>query len=211
VDASLHRHEENNQHEETIMRFSILCRVTATVGVALLTIAVSAQTNTPGARFNAVAINTGDHLTRTFAERVHIVVNRWSTTGERDRLLKALFEKGPEKLLDVLTDMPRVGYFRTPNSLAYDLRYAQREALPDGGERATLLTDRYISFWEAANRTRTLDYPFTMIELQIKPNGVGEGKMSLAAKITGDGPSKSIFLENYATQPVRLSDVRREK
>ncbi len=193
------------------LRFSIPCRVAATVAVGLLASAVSAQTNTPGARFSAVAINTGDHLTRTFAERVHIVVNRWSTTGERDRLLKALFEKGPEKLLDVLTDMPRVGYFRTPNSLAYDLRYAQREALPDGGERAMLLTDRYIAFWEAANRTRTLDYPFTMIELQIKPNGVGEGKMSLAAKITGDGPSKSIFLENYATQPVMLSDVRREK
>jgi hypothetical protein len=188
-----------------------LARAIATAAIALATIAPAAQTNIPGAKFTAVAINTGDHLTRTFAERVQIVVNRWSTTGERDRLLKALFEKGPEKLLDVLTDMPRVGYFRTPNSLGYDLRYAQHTTLPDGGERATLLTDRYISFWEAANRTRTLDYPFTMIELHIKPNGVGEGKMSLAAKITGDGPSKTMFLEDYGTQPVRLSDVRREK
>jgi len=185
-------------------------RAIATAAVALATIAPSAQTNIPGAKFTATAVNMGEPGP-SFVQRVEIVVNRWSTTGERDRLFKALFEKGQEKLLDVLSDMPRVGYFRTPNSIGYDLRFAQHASLPDRGERAMLLTDRYVSFWEATNRPRTIEYPFTAIELEIKPNGVGEGKISLAARITGDGPSKMIFLENYATQPVMLSDVRREK
>jgi hypothetical protein len=116
-----------------------------------------------------------------------------------------------EKLLDTLTSLPRVGYFRTPNSIGYDLHYAQRDPLPDGGERVVLATDRHISFWEAANQPRSIDYPFTVIELRLNAEGAGEGKMSLAARITGDKESRLIMLENYATQPVMLNDVRREK
>jgi hypothetical protein len=59
------------------------------------------------------------------ADRVEIVVNRWSTAAERDRLLTVLFEQGSEKLLDALMDMAGVGYIRTPNSIGYDLHFAQ--------------------------------------------------------------------------------------
>jgi hypothetical protein len=168
------------------------------------------QTNGQPERFTAVAVNMGTPG-RTWADRVEIVVSRWSTMAERDRLLATLFEKGPDKLLDALTDLPRVGYFRTPNSIGYDLHYAQRTPLPDGGERIVLATNRYITFWEAANRPRSIDYPFTVIELHINADGMGEGKMSLATKIIGDKENKLIVLENYATQPVLLNDVRREK
>ena len=168
-----------------------------------------AQTNGSPERFTAVAINQGTPG-RAAADRVDIVVNRWSPNADRDRLLNVLFQKGPEKLLDTLTDLPRVGYFRTPTSLAYDLHFSQRTTLPEGGERIVLATDRHISFFEAANRPRTIDYPFTVIELRINRDGKGEGKMSIATKITGDKDNKTIVLENYATQPVMLNDVRRE-
>lgn len=185
-------------------------RVAATIGAALVTASLSAQTNMPGERFTAVAINMGEPGP-TWTARVQLVVNRWSSNADRDRLWKSLFDGGPKRLLDTLQRMPRVGYFRTPNDIGYDLRFAQRTSLPDGGERATLLTDRWVSFSEAANQSRTLDYPFTAIEFEIKPNGTGEGTMTLATKITGDEASKLLFYENYGTQPVRLSDVRREK
>jgi hypothetical protein len=45
----------------------------------------------------------------------------------------------------------------------------------DGGERIFLATDRYIGFWEATQRPRTVDYPFTYIELRLGPDGTGEG------------------------------------
>jgi hypothetical protein len=73
-----------------------------------------------------------------------------------------------------------------------------------------MATDRYIGFWEAANRPRTVDYPFTLIEMHIGADGRGEGKLSLATKIAYDKDSKEVVLENYATQPVQLTDVRRE-
>lgn len=41
-----------------------------------------------------------------------------------------------------------------------------------------LMTDRYIGAWEAANRPRTMDYPFTLIQLQGDKDGKGVGKAS---------------------------------
>ena len=162
-----------------------------------------------GERFSATAINTGGR--RAAVDRVEIVVNQWSPRAQRDRLIGVLFEKGPEKLLDVLQDLPKVGYFRTPESLAYDLRYAERTPLPDRGERVILATDRYVQFWEVARSSRTTDYPFTLIELRLDGDGRGEGKMSIATKITADKKNNTVELENWGLQPVQLKDVRRER
>ena len=49
-----------------------------------------------------------------------------------------------------------------------------------------LVTDRRIGFWEAANQPRSIDYPFTVIELRLNSDGEGEGKMSIATKIIAD-------------------------
>jgi hypothetical protein len=87
--------------------------------------------------------------------------------------LSALLEKGPEKLLSTLQDTKRVGYIRTPNSIGYDLHFARRTPGEDGGERIALATDRRIGFWEATNRPRSFDYPFTVIELHIGRDGRG--------------------------------------
>jgi len=154
-----------------------------------------------------MAVNMDSGRTST----VEMVVNRWSTEAERKRLLSVLLERGPEKLLDVLQAMPRVGYFRTPESLGWDVHYATHTPLPDGGERVVLATDRRINFWEARNRPRSIDYPFTVIELRVNGDGEGEGKMSIATKITVDKDSNTIVLENYGTQPVLLQSVKRER
>jgi hypothetical protein len=160
-------------------------------------------------RYVANAINIGTPG-RAAADTVEIAVERWSTDAERDRLMAVLLEKGPDKLLDELQKLPRVGYIRTPNSIGYDLHYARKAPAEDGGEHVVLATDRYITFWEAVNRPRTVDYPFTLIELRIGPDGKGEGKMSLATKIMFDKKRNEIVLENYQSQPVLLTDVRKE-
>jgi hypothetical protein len=172
---------------------------------ALVSLGGSAQTQGSPERFTAMAVNMDNGRTSA----VDIVVNRWSPDAERERLVNVLVENGPEKLLDVLQDMPRVGYFRTPQSLSWDLHYAQHNPLPDGGERVVAATDRRINFWEARNRPRSIDYPFTVIEMHLNRDGEGEGKMSIATKITVE--NRTIVLENYGTQPVLLQSVRRER
>jgi hypothetical protein len=158
-------------------------------------------------RFTAAAIN----MNRGAAGNIEIVVNRWSTDGERDRLMSVMMDKGPEKLLDALQDMPRIGYFRTPGSTGWDLHFARRLPGKDGGERVILVTDRRINFWEAANQPRSIDYPFTVIELRLNNDGEGEGKMSLATKIIADKEGNVVTLENYDLQPLLLTNVKKER
>jgi len=147
----------------------------------------------------------------TGAAVVEISVDRWSTEAEHNRLVNTLIEQGQEKLLDTLRDLPRAGFIRTPGNLGYDLRYARKEPIEEGGERIVIATDRPISFWEAANRPRTIDYPFTLIEIRLPKEGKGEGKMAVATKISFDKKKNTVELENYSSEPVRLQEVRIQK
>ena len=72
-------------------------------------------------------------------------------------------------------------------------------------------TDRRVEFWEARNQPRTIDYPFTLIDLRLKADGTGEGKASVATKITYNKKKNAVELENYASEPVRLNNVKMEK
>jgi len=177
------------------------------IAAAFISLVALAQTMGTPERYTAAAIN----MNRGAAGNIEIVVNRWSSDKDRDRLMSTLMEKGPEKLLDVLQDMPRMGYFRAPTSLGWDIHFARRVPLPDGGERVVLVTDRRIGFWEASRQPRSIDYPFTVIELRLNRDGEGEGKISVATKIIPDPENKIVTLENYDVQPVLLTNVRREK
>src|SRR5262249_46822060 len=174
-----------------------------------LTAHASAHAQTMGApeRFIANAVN----MNRGAAGPIEIVVNRWSTDAERDKLMAVMMDKGPDKLLDVLQEMPRMGYFQVHGNVGIDIHLARRIPQPDGGERVVLVTDRRIGFWEATNRPRSIDYPFTVIELRLNGDGEGEGKMSLATKIIADKENNIVTLENFDIQPVLLKNVRREK
>jgi len=165
---------------------------------------LGAQTSGQREEFSAAAI-VNDNL-GSGAGRVMMRVTRWSTEAERGRLTEALLTGGNDALLKALRDQKAVGSIRTPDSLAYDLRYAHEEPGEDGGRRIVLATDRPIGFWEARNQPRTIDYPFTVIQMQIDKNGEGKGTMSYATKITAKG--NTIELENFTSSPVMLNDIQ---
>ena len=156
------------------------------------------------------AINMSNIATGSNAV-VDIKVDRWSTEEERQKLITTFLEKGPGKLLDTLQDLKKVGYIRLPNTLGYDLHYAREAPLDEGGRKIVIATDRPIGFAEARNQPRTIDYPFTLIEIRLKPDGTGEGKMSVATKISMNKKTKTVELENYSSEPVRLTNVKIEK
>ena len=71
-----------------------------------------------------------------------------------------------------------------------------------------IATDRYIGFWEASNRPRTIDYPFTLIEIHLNKALEGDGKMAVATQIMFDKKKNTVELEHYASEPVRLNNVK---
>jgi hypothetical protein len=175
--------------------------------LALLTPWAAAQTQGDKEEFTAVAVvnnNLG-----AGAGTVLMRVTRWSTDAERTRLVNALIEKGPTALLDELRKMRPVGTIRTPDSIGYDLRYAHQTPAAEGGRRIVIATDRPIGFWEARNQPRTIDYPFTVIQMQIDRDGKGKGTLSYATKIMAR--EKTIELEDFATAPVMLTQIEARK
>ena len=171
------------------------------------TVAV-AQEDKPIEKFTAFAAS----LERGRAGAVEILINRWSTDEERDRLLTTLQEFGQDKLLDELQKIrPPVGRIRSPGSIGWDLYYARNHPNPDGNRRVVLATNRRVAFREAANNTRSMDYQFTLIELRLDATGKGEGKLVPAAKVTWDRDKKVLEIENYSALPVELLSVKAEK
>lgn len=181
--------------------------VSAVAALALAASAVAAQTHGVKEDFTAVAIVNNN--VASGAGTVLFSIDRWSTDAERKTLVATLRETGPGALLEELQDMRPVGRIRTPDSLGYDLRYAQQTPGEDGGRQIVIATDRPIGFWEAVNRPRTIDYPFTVIQMQIGRDGKGKGTLSVATKILAVGDV--IQLENFASAPVMLTEIRATK
>ena len=176
-------------------------------GLLIAPVLIDAQTMGQPERFSAMAVNMNVGRTGT----VEIVVNRWSTDAERTGLVQTALEKGPDKLLSTLQKLPRVGYIRSPESVGWDLHYAHHVALPDGGEQIVIATDRPIGFREASRQPRSIDYPFTVIEMRLNADGEGQGTMSVATKVIAEKDKQTITLENFSTTPVLLQSVKRER
>ena len=181
--------------------------VAAVAMAAALVVPVSAQNVKES--FTGFAINLNSYP-RTGT--IDFTIERWSTDEERNQLLSIIAEKKDptQPLLKALQKLPRVGWIRTPTSLGWDLRYAREFKGEDGGRRIVLATDRPIGFAEARNNSRTMDYPFTLIEIRLNAEDKGEGKILAGTKIFID-KNKNLVLENYAQQPVRFNEIRKVK
>ena len=147
---------------------------------------------------------------------VDFTIEKWSSEADRNNLLSILKEekdsyRANDKMLKVLQKMPKVGYIRTPDRLAWDLQYARQSPLPEGGRRIVLATDRPVGFREAASSARTLDYPFTIIEVQLDKDDKGVGKILAGTRLYIDKKSGELVLENYGQQPIRFNEIRRLK
>jgi hypothetical protein len=162
-------------------------------------------------RFTAfnVSMNAG------FAGTTEITIERWSTPAERQSLLALVKtakegQPGQRALLEALQKIePRVGSLATQKSLGWDLRYAYEFKLGDGTRQIVIATDKPVTFAAATTSGRIMDYPFTVIEIRMKPNAKGEGRMLSATSIVvKDG---RLELENYGQEPVSLTNITEER
>jgi len=183
--------------------------LSAAVLAALASVSLAAQPNVSGPqKFTAFAVDISNMTPRARTTPVDITINRWSSDADRDRLLDILRAQGQDAMLSAVQKLPVVGYFTTPGSLRYDLHFARQKDEAEGGRTIYLLTDRYVGSWEAANRPRTIDYPFTLFKLTVDKDGNGGGDATIYTKITAKD-SGTIELENFTNRPVMLNDVKR--
>jgi len=160
-------------------------------------------------RLRAWAVNLNN---RARTNSIEIVIERWSTEEEFEKLRGILIEKGGDELLPALQKItPRCGYTRTSNSLGWDIYFARETLMDDGTRKIVVATDRPISMWEARNSPRSRDYEFSLAEIRLRPDGKGEGKAITMAKLTYNQKTKTLEIENYQREPVRLNEITIEK
>jgi hypothetical protein len=178
------------------------------VAAATFTLPVSAQNVTE--KFTGFAINLNG---RAGTAIIDFTIERWSTDAERNLLLSLIKteHKENDQLVEALQKMKQVGTIRTPQTLAWDLRYARQFKDEEGGRRIVLITDRPIGFGEARNQARTMDYPFTIIEFRLNARDEGEGRILGGAKIFVDEKKKELVVENWGQQPTRFNNIKKQK
>jgi len=136
---------------------------------------------------------------------------RGARGGEPSEAPRATPESSLKAALSVA---PIVGHLWSSEVAGYSLRSASKIAEPNGGERIILITDRRLGawndLWTPAGTDAANGYEFSIIELRLNAKGEGEGKVSLAGKVTVDGAAKTIALENYDALAVVLKNVRRK-
>jgi hypothetical protein len=175
-----------------------------------------AQTAGQPIRLSAWAVSMANVATGVTGV-IDIRINKWSTAKERQELIATFLDKGQDGLLKALQKVPVKGRISTPGRmgpdpnqtrLGWDLRFAMQSVGEDGGMRILAATDRYMSFAEIRNQPRTVDYPFTFIEIHLNKDGEGEGKLAVATQMQFDKKKNTIVFENYSTEPVRLNQIK---
>ena len=151
---------------------------------------------------------------------IRINIDSWSSAADAERLITTFLEKKQDGLQDALERLPTRGRFNFPGyfgpdpnntmRLGTDVKYARNFPGEDGGRRIVVLTPRVIGMREAIQNPRTTDYPFTLFEMRFDKEGKGQGKLSYATNIAFDKKRNAIELENYASEPVRLNNLRLE-
>lgn len=171
------------------------------------------------AKMRMSAVNMSNNLTGANGI-LEITIDKWSTQEERGKLLETVMAKGQDKLLSELQKAPVKGRIRIPGwtgadpnnyRTGWNLRYAWHEPLPDGQEKVVLAVDRYMSFLEIRNQPKSVDYPFTLVQIHVNKNGTAEGKLAAFTMITWDKKKQTLEIENYGTEPVRLGNFVFEK
>ena len=199
------------------MQLSQCMKPTALLVVALALMSMAqAQRGTSGAtldlplRITGTAISAGGFRNPTGVARIEIHLNRLSAPGQRDELLQKL-KDGRSELLSGLRKAPSVGTIRFNTQLAWDLRYASAQPVPENTVQLFLATDRPMSFAELWNQPEYSDYPFTLINLELGPPGTkGKGTMILAAQIRADRSGRFVHVENFGSMPVQLNNLEVE-
>ena len=187
------------------LRYAVPLAIAAALSIPIAPSSAVAEETPQILRLRAFAIDLNN---RVRTNTIDIVIERWSTPEETANLKAVLVEKGGDKLLSALQKVkPRCGYARTSTSLGWDIYFAREVPLPDGGRKISLASDRPVSFWEARNSGRSMDYEFSLAEIRLPAEGKGEGKAIKAAKLSFDKEKNTLEIENYQREPVRLSEV----
>lgn len=166
-----------------------------------------AEAEAQAEEFTAIAANISNVGTAGLLP-VTIRIDRWTPPDEQEKMLGALRDRGQDEFLKELTRVKSVGWIATPTSLRYDFFYAQQQPT-ENGRRIMMITDRPMQIAERMSAAPSREYPFSVIELHVDKDGRGTGTLAQLVQLRLVG--NFLGIENLATAPIKLNDLRKVK
>lgn len=184
----------------------------AAIGLAVALMALAprgaAQTLDTQLDFSAILTNISN-VGPTGLTPLDIHITRWTPDAANAKLLTTLRDKGQDAFLRELVEQKPVGWIATPTSLRYDFFYARSAPTEERGQRIILITDRPMRIWERLQAAPSREYPFTVVELRLDKNGEGSGTLAQLVQLRLVG--NILGIENLATAPMKLEEVKKKK
>ncbi|HSN54068.1 MAG TPA: hypothetical protein VLT32_05325 [Candidatus Sulfomarinibacteraceae bacterium] len=203
-------------------RFGVMTYLVLAVTVGLAASAAAQDESEPfRERFTARAVAMGTSnpplLPPGTTATIDINITRWTTDDERQHLFEVLTKKGQRAMVREMRRQPETGWVRVVNAgptpagasrtPSERLRYARQIPLPNGGRRIVLGLDRPITMSEAVNQPRWRNFDVTLFFIDLDAENVGEGQLAIGVRLTVEEETNTLKIQNFATEPVRLTRV----
>jgi hypothetical protein len=148
---------------------------------------------------------------------VDIMIERWSTDKDLEKLRGALGTDGaPGVLLTLQGMIRRAGVVLIPGVQASGARarlrhpfnvYFAKQIETPKGRQVILGADHYLAFGQPTAEWSE-DFEFSLLDIRIGADGTGVGKVARAGDVAYNQQAKTIEIADYAKIPVQLTQVK---
>lgn len=162
-------------------------------------------------RYTGTIVSFGSGLsTRSVTRTFDLTITGQTSDNKALGFLEILQSSGQDLLLKEISK-EKLGRFSFTGNLARDINVV-RESVSDGKRRIFIVFERWLQFAEIRGGYRSVDYPFSVIEMFVdEKTGKGEGTFIPAARISWRVDKKTqqnqVEIENFATFPAKIIGV----
>jgi hypothetical protein len=137
-----------------------------------------------------------------------LTINSYTAEAEVNRLTDLLKREGQDEFWKAVAKEKR-GTIQIGSGLSRDLN-AVWVTSTEEGRKISAIAERWLGFGELRRGARSVDYPFTYIELYVEEDGDVEGTLFPAARVRFKG-EQTIEVENFGIYPARLVNIKQRR
>jgi hypothetical protein len=142
-----------------------------------------------------------------------LTLERWTTDVEAQEYLSVLASGGQDGLMKAI-QKNNLGFIAATGQTRRDLLLV-RETRVEGKRRIVVAFERWIGLYEARGGYRSLDHPFSIMEIFFDEKGKGSGTFIGLAQLKLEQDKKTeqwkLELENFGSFPAKVMGVMRRK
>ena len=178
--------------------------IQASITTALLTVALVAP-SLGGVEITGRVLDTNNSARGIQSEYFVLNIESCTPEGEVAELTKTLDTQGQSATLKAMQSMDR-GWIKIGDQLSQEIAIATCKETEEGRVLRVAL-DRKISFPETWHQTRSTNYPFTVLEIQLSEDNEGEGDLMVATQWSLNAEGE-LEVKNYQALPSRLTHIK---